>query len=45
MTGFIFGIAVGVALDQANTRGWLKIAVYWTAAQVVAGYKALRGKP
>lgn len=44
MIAFVFGIAAGVALDQANTRGWLKIAVYWTAAQVVAGVKALRGK-
>jgi hypothetical protein len=26
MTEFIFGIVAGIALDQANNRGWLKLA-------------------
>lgn len=26
MITFIFGIVAGIALDQANTRGWLKLA-------------------
>lgn len=29
MTYFVLGVAAGVGLDQAYTRGWLKSGITW----------------
>lgn len=37
---FVFGMVAGIALDQANARGWLKLAF----DKAVAAWKERGGK-